>query len=1169
MSRFIPSLIAASIAFSLVPARADIYQWEYINPADPSQGRQQSTTLCPDGAGQNAIPYAFLYGDLTMAYLHRANLRNAIAGYTNLNSADFTQANLTGAWLNNTTLVGANLTGAQVKGVNFQDSDLTAVQLYSTASFQAHDLAGIAVSNVSGWNLAGQNLTGANLFYATLISSDLSHANLSGVYADASIFTNADLNHANLANGRFYYATFTNANLAQANLSNAIFYDANLSGASLAGADIRGATFSGSNTISLAQLYSTASYQAHDLTGTALRNSNLSGVNFAGQNLTNADFNSARLTNASFAGASVQGAVFSGATGFTAAQLYSTASYQGHDLTGISFGSSNNLSGWNLVGQKLTNASFEGAIVSGTSLRQANLENSDFSFASLSNANLSQANLKNVNFNQANLDGANFSGADVRGAQLGGLNFFSLAQLYSTASYQAHDLTGINLSNKGLVGANLASQNLTNAWMYNADLSGANLSQANLTNVNFDWAKFTGANLSGAEIRGAIFSPNYFGGGLTLAQLYTTGSFQAHDLTGVVFNTLDLSGGNFAGQNLTNTSFAGASLAGAHFTDAEVRGTNFSAPTGFTRAQLYSTASYQAHDLSGIKLVGVDLTGADFSDQNLTGASFGSAMLAGADFSGAEIRGASFTLGCGPCGVTLSLPQLYSTASYQAHDLSGIEFFGSDLTGADFSGQNLTNTSFSGTILIGADFSRATIRGAHLGFTTQPVQGFTASQLYSTASYQAHDLTGVDLGGGNDLTGWNFAGQNLTDSRFGGATLTDAVFRDANLTHAWLDQGFLTNADFSNANLTNVRFYGSTTEGGTNFSHANLQNAQMDFYYENHTSIPVNFTGADARGAAYLHVYGEVDFVVTNFIRHDGYVAGLDLNAGQRLLVRDYDGNSSAAHGPISIMVDQGFDMAAGGTLQMIVDADDWGSTISFAGGIPVAIGGTLELSFAEDVDLASQVGRTLDLFDWTGVQSTGTFAVNSPYFWDLSNLYTAGDVVFLAVGLGDFNDDRIFNCADVDPLVAAIAAGTNPAAFDLTNDGLVNIADLDSWRAEAGAVNLGPGRAYLPADANLDGSVDGSDFGVWNAHKFTNMAAWCSGDFNADGAVDGSDFGIWNAHKFTTSDRVASVPEPAGALLALAAAFVLASRRCWGETRHYGQSHGAPIRRPGVSAAI
>ena len=90
--------------------------------------------------------------------------------------------------------------------------------------------------------------------------------------------------------------------------------------------------------------------------------------------------------------------------------------------------------------------------------------------------------------------------------------------------------------------------------------------------------------------------------------------------------------------------------------------------------------------------------------------------------------------------------------------------------------------------------------------------------------------------------------------------------------------------------------------------------------------------------------------------------------------------------------------MDATGTLRLVFDADPWDSTISFAPGIPVARGGTLELTFAAGVNLASQLGRTIDLFDWTGVTPTGTFNVSSPYTWDLSKLYTTGEVTLTAV---------------------------------------------------------------------------------------------------------------------------------------------------------------------------
>ena len=78
-------LVTASLAtllalFAPAPvARADIFQWEYINPANPSLGKQQSTTLAPGGAGANAVPGANLSNrNLTMAYLIGADLSTGI-----------------------------------------------------------------------------------------------------------------------------------------------------------------------------------------------------------------------------------------------------------------------------------------------------------------------------------------------------------------------------------------------------------------------------------------------------------------------------------------------------------------------------------------------------------------------------------------------------------------------------------------------------------------------------------------------------------------------------------------------------------------------------------------------------------------------------------------------------------------------------------------------------------------------------------------------------------------------------------------------------------------------------------------------------------------------------------------------------------------------------------
>ncbi len=129
----------------------------------------------------------------------------------------------------------------------------------------------------------------------------------------------------------------------------------------------------------------------------------------------------------------------------------------------------------------------------------------------------------------------------------------------------------------------------------------------------------------------------------------------------------------------------------------------------------------------------------------------------------------------------------------------------------------------------------------------------------------------------------------------------------------------------------------------------------------------------------------------------------------------------------------------------------------------------------------------------------------------------------------GDFNNDQVYDCLDIDALVGQIAGGTNNARFDMSGDGIVNQTDLALWLVAGGANNpdaTGGGR-FLLGDGNLDGTVDGIDFLIWNDNKFSSTAAWCSGDFNADGAVNGSDFLSWNNNKFTSSDATIAVPEP------------------------------------------
>jgi uncharacterized protein YjbI with pentapeptide repeats len=303
-------------------------------------------------------------------------------------------------------------------------------------------------------------------------------------------------------------------------------------------------------------------------------------------------------------------------------------------------------------------------------------------------------------------------------------------------------------------------------------------------------------------------------------------------------------------------------------------------------------------------------------------------------------------------------------------NLTGAYFLFSTLADANLSQANLTDADFIFTTLTGAEFKNAAISGANFHGTTG--LGFTAAQFYSTASYQAHDLRAVRLEE-NDLSGWNFAGQNLTDARFGNLIPPNPMPFSYQFTK-------LKGADFSDANLTRTQFR------NTNLTNADLVGA---------TLTGANFMGADLRGAI---TQGFSTAIVTNMIRPDGIVNGV--NPSEILVVRDYDGDpdrTPAPIGPIPIVIQQSFKMNSVDTLRFLFEADAWDSLISFQPGIPVTLGRRLDLQFETGVDVASQIGRTIRIFDWTGVSPVGQFEyVTSQYNWNLSRLYTTGEVTLI-----------------------------------------------------------------------------------------------------------------------------------------------------------------------------
>ncbi len=709
----------------------------------------------------------------------------------------------------------------------------------------------------------------------------------------------------------------------------------------------------------------------------------------------------------------------------------------------------------------------------GVNLSGMSLGYADLYGVNLGSANLSNSDVSNSWFMGATLTSASMLNAVVSGADFGGAVGFSASQLSSTASYQSKNLSGIGLEGNDLSGWDFSGQNL----------SGANLCSATLSNTVFGGAVVSGADLGYS--------------GLTWAQLSSTASYQAKNLSGVGLEGNDLGGWDFSGQNISGANFGWSN---------------------FTTGQLCSTASYQGQNLSGVNLEGVNLAGCNFSGQKPFGANLSSAALTGASFSGATVSGADF----GDTGITTS--QLYSTGGYQAGSLGGIGLEQNNLSGWNFCGQNLASASFASATLTGANFAGAVVTGADFGSSN-----LAFSQLQSTASYQAKNLSGICLYQ-CDLSGWDFSGQNLTNARLASTTLTGTVFSGAVVAGADFGASNLafwqlqSTASYQAKNLSGVYLYQCDLTGW-DFSGQNLTNT--DFYLATLTSA--NFADADLRGSTEFNPPASAS--THSAILSDGTIAGLNMGASETLVVQNY---------PLGITVRQSMTLSATSTLKLVLSGTTWGSTISFDSGIPVNLGGTLSVTFASGVNAASQTGRTFQLFNWTGVTPSGTFStVTLPaaagLWWDTTALYTAGTVRSYDA---DVNGDGVVNAADIDAIYhhfGTVTSSNGLAQYDLNGDGAVNQADVSYLLKNV------LHRSY--GDANLDGYVDYGDYQVLLTH-WQQPGGWTDGNFDGGSVVDYGDYQILLDYWNPTGMNMSEVPEPTTLTLLVLGGLALVRRR-------------------------
>jgi uncharacterized protein YjbI with pentapeptide repeats len=291
------------------------------------------------------------------------------------------------------------------------------------------------------------------------------------------------------------------------------------------------------------------------------------------------------------------------------------------------------------------------------------------------------------------------------------------------------------------------------------------------------------------------------------------------NLAGMQLEYADLEQRSFSNGNLTGTNLAFADLStGDEYTNPnDVRGSDF------------SNVIAPDSDFSYAFLRNSKLTGGNFAGANFRGATAAGAIAIGANFQHASLRGAN---------------------------LGDVDFTNADLSHAD-----LTN-AFVMARLDGANLTGAHIQGAD--FYQAMSNGLTAGQMESTASFQARDLRGVNLGN-NDLGDWDLhefdlTGANFFAARLTNVDLTNSVVRDANFGLA--AEGSLTPARFYSTASYQTKTLGAVDLSGNdltgwNFASHDLRGAR--FYSSNLDGV--DFRGADLTGAEFGYgVMGDADF---------------------------------------------------------------------------------------------------------------------------------------------------------------------------------------------------------------------------------------------------------------------------------------------------------------------
>ena len=327
---------------------------------------------------------------------------------SNLTNANFTGADLRDARFDASAeeanvLTGANFSFATLLGTNFTDVNFTGIGAFANAYYDATTtgLTGPDLSTAINFTTAGNSLQDKDFRRMWISSSDVS-------------FAGKNLTNSNFDGAHFQNQTFAGANLTGAHLTNVTLRSSDFAGATATGADFTN-SYLDSLGLSAPADFSGANFTRASLRDTNFGTSNVSGANFSHATLFGANLGTVGLTpNApAWAGAFTRGTTLpAGASGTVAVE--NDASLAGANLQGIklqndSFTTATNFSGADFTDATIVNTTFGGADLSGAKFVNADATGTDFQESNMTNADFTGADLTRSDLTNVNLTGANMT----------------------------------------------------------------------------------------------------------------------------------------------------------------------------------------------------------------------------------------------------------------------------------------------------------------------------------------------------------------------------------------------------------------------------------------------------------------------------------------------------------------------------------------------------------------------------------------------------------------------------------------------------------------------------------------------------------------------------------------------------------------------------------------